>query len=223
MSFQAIENLANAAAAAFNNSLQAQADNLKGFLANRSTELQKLAASLRALLLETLNLRASTVAEYQTRATWYVGADLGAALAWDLEEAFAYGGANIYFRPVNKKAHLSWDDWQKNQRWAEFRKRFSIMLGLPRDEITMENAEPLIQGRPVLVGAGLRLSDFLRFTFAGALVFKEKDPNPLVDDKRLAWSPFVGLSIDWNIAGTFRTMFASVFNLNPPQEDKEDK
>ena len=221
--FQTIQGLAGNAAAAFNDNLQASADNLKDFLANRSAKLQELAAKLRALVLETLNLRASTVADYQTRATWYVGADLGAALAWDLEEAFTYAGANIYFRPVNKKAHLSWDDWRKGQRWTEFRKRFSIMLGVPRDEIDVENSEPLIQSRPGLLGAGLRLSDFLRFTFAGALVFKEKDPNPLVDNERLAWSPFVGLSIDWNIAGTFKTMFASVFNVNPQQEAKEDK
>jgi hypothetical protein len=212
--FQRVNDLTDNAVAAFNADLQVAADLLKRRLDTRSQLIADLAASLQALLLEVVTVRASTVASYETRATWYVGADLGTALAWDLEEAFTYGGANIYFRPVNKKAHLSWDDWRPGQRWTEFRKRFSVMIGLPQDEIEIENTEPLIQDRPVLVAAGIRLTDYLRFTFAGALIFKETDPNPLVDDERLAWSPFVGLSIDWNIAGTFRTMFQNVFPGN---------
>jgi hypothetical protein len=216
--FQQVNDLADGAVAAFNSDLQVAADLLKRRLDNRSQLIADLAASLQALLLEVVTVRASTVASYETRATWYVGADLGTALAWDLEEAFTYGGANIYFRPVNKKAHLSWDDWRPGQRWTEFRKRFSVMIGLPQDEIEIENTEPLVQKRPVLVAAGVRLTDFLRFTFAGALIFKETDPNPLVDDERLAWSPFVGLSIDWNIAGTFRTMFQNVFPGNSQQQ-----
>jgi hypothetical protein len=211
---QQINDLVDDAVDAFDENLETAANVLKGRLDNRAQRVTDLAASLQALLLEVLTVRASTVASYETRATWYVGADLGTALAWDLEEAFTYGGANIYFRPVNKKAHLSWDDWRPGQRWTEFRKRFSVMIGLPQDEIEIENTEPLIQDRPVLLAAGIRLTDFLRFTFAGALIFKEKDPNPLVDDERLAWSPFVGLSIDWNIAGTFRTMFQNVFPGN---------
>jgi hypothetical protein len=212
--FQRVSDLADGAVAAFNEDLEAAAEVLRRRLETRVGKVAALAADLQALLLQVATVRASTVANYETRATWYVGADLGTALAWDLEEAFTYGGANIYFRPVNKKAHLSWDDWRPGQRWTEFRKRFSVMIGLPQDEIEIENTKPLVQKRPVLLAAGLRLTDFLRFTFAGALIFKETDPNPLVDDERLAWSPFVGLSIDWNIAGTFRTMFQNVFPGN---------
>ncbi len=149
------------------------------------------------------------MAKYETRATWYVGADLGSGLAWDIEEAFAYVGANIYFRPVNKKAQLRWADFRQ-QGWTEFRKRFSVTIGLPQQEIDLEDAEPLIRRRPAIAGVGLRLSDFLRFSVA-TLVFKERDPNPLVDNDRLVWSPFVGLSIDWNIAGTFKKAFQGVF------------
>jgi hypothetical protein len=209
--FQRVQDLINHAVTAFDSDLEEVAKSLQDSLSLRARLVAGLSQSLQALLLQVASLRASTVAAYETRATWYVGADLGTALAWDIEEAFTYAGANIYFRPVNKKAHLTLMDWRPGQRLTEFRKRFSVMFGLPQNQIDLKNAEPLVQSRPVLVGAGIRLSDFLRFTFAGALVFKEKDPNPLVDNKRLAWSPFVGLSIDWNIAGTFRTMFRSVF------------
>lgn len=208
--FQKLEDLVDSAFAAFDQDLQNAVRNLTEELAARSLLLDRLEASVNALLLQVAGLRASTVAEYETRATWYMSADLGTALAPDLEEVFTYTGANIYFRPVNKKAHLRWADlWTPGQRWTDFRRRFSVTLGRPQDDIEAKNIEPLIQGKPALVAAGFRVTDYVRLN-VGALVFKEKNPNPLVDTERLVWNWLTGLSIDWNIAGTMKGMFQKI-------------
>ncbi len=191
--------------------IEADAEVLRRQLRARSTELATLTDKLVILFFDVLRVRASTVADYETNAFWYVGADVGAALAWELEEGFTYVGANVYFRPVNKKARLTLDDWRRGHRWAALRQRLSLTVGLPRDDVKGDNFEPLIQEKPAVVGLGWRLNNFLRLTLAGALVFREQDPNPLVDSKRLAWSPIVGLSLDWNIASTMSKAFAGIF------------
>ncbi len=55
----------------------------------------------------------------------------------------------------------------------------------------------------MLVSGGLRISDFFRFSL-GALVFKEPNPDPLVGQNRLAWSPLISFSVDWNVRGFLR-------------------
>lgn len=219
--FHRLSELTAAAGDAFGSfALTERADDLRELLARNSCTradlVTRLVEKLHLLMVDVVTIRARTVAAYETRATWYMSADAGGAVAYDLEEVFTYGGVNVYFRPVNKKAPLRWSDFRRGHRWMEFRKRFSVMFGLPVDDVAQDdpNLDPLVQGKPALVAVGLRVTDYLRVSWGG-LVFEERNPDPLVDEERLAWSPFLSLSLDWNIAGTVQKIFGGVFDRNP--------
>ncbi len=160
---------------------------------------------------DVVRLRATSVADYETRKVWYFSVDLGTGYAWETEDFFTYFGTNIYFRPVNKKAPLSWSDFGVDF-WNEFRKRFALTIGTVQSGFDQEDGrfQPVFSGNAAVVGAGLRLNDSLRFTLGG-LVFKNEDPNPTISTTSLAWTPFVALSIDWNAKETADQMFKNVF------------
>lgn len=145
---------------------------------------------------------ATTWSKFEQRFRWYVSADMGFAHAWDIDESFAYMGVNLYLSPVNKKAPLSGLGVRQ-----PFSRRFAFIIGLPTQNLEDPSRKPLVAGQPVLVGAGIRLNDYLRIT-AGGLVFDEVDPNPLVNDTRgLKATPFASLSLDINVAGIFTSFF----------------
>lgn len=205
-------------------------------LDRRKRRLLEMAEPLAAVIIELILAEGSTTADYEVRANWYLGMDLGVAWAEGIEDLFTYVGTNIYFRPVNKKAPLRWSDFRRGQRMSELMKRVSVTIGLaindlsrncrfgdPNDPadcrlfegVSQENiSQGLIDDKAVVVAGGLRLSDFFRVS-AGALVFKESEANPLLGGSRLAWAPMLSFSIDWNLRGSLRNRvtqqpFASV-------------
>ncbi len=185
-------------------------------LANRTTVLAGVVENFYKEQVDKLRASGTTMANYEVRANWYLALDLGIAWAEDVEDFFTYVGTNIYFRPVNKKAHLRWSDFRKGQFRSELFKRLSVTIGISIDDLSRDNQflppsqETLTQGlignKPLIFAAGLRLSDFMRLS-VGALVFKDQDPNPLIDETKLAWSPLVSISIDWNLSGTLKNRF----------------
>lgn len=193
---QQLSGLVGAAKGAFEVTAS-ELDALRELLDGRATMIQDLVQQLSAHLDEEVPILGTTVADYQTRATWYISADVGLGWAPDIDEVFSYIGTNIYFRPVNKKAPLT--GWGRGQ----FLKRFSVMVGLPYDNLDKEGQRmALIQERPLILGAGVRLNDHFRFA-VGALVFKEEDPDPLVSSSDLAASPFLSFSVDWDVRSLF--------------------
>jgi hypothetical protein len=188
-------------------------DDLSGRLSRRQELLTELVSALRKEVVVTHLVEGTTNAAFDVRVNWYMGMDLGAAWSRDIEDIFTYVGANIYFRPVNKKAPLRWSDFRKGQAASELMKRLSITLGVTVNELVRDGqfqglsqdklTQGLIADRPMVVAAGFRLSDFFRLS-AGALVFKDRNPDPLVDERRLAWSPLVSLSIDWDVRNSLR-------------------
>jgi hypothetical protein len=191
--------------------LDAAVDNLgllQGTLADRS---DRILAWVEQILVEekkSLVVGASTIAKYDTRAIWYMSADLGAGLSPDTEDLFTYVGWNIYFRPVNKKAHLSWAGRPFGLR-EEFMRRFSVTLGIVQDGFEQEG--PLYQGvigsNAAVVGAGFRINDSLRFSIGG-LVFENEDRDPLISSTTLNWAPYAAISFDWNATATIAGLFA---------------
>lgn len=182
--------------------------NVQTVLAERTAQIQQVVTDLRVEVEEVLPLVGSTLAGYELRASWYVSADVGLGVARDIDEVFPYMGANVYFTPVNKKAHLGPLFSSLKKDW---RKRFALMIGLPQNTIQVPGRlVPVFQDRPLVLGAGLRLNDLLRLT-AGGLVFKKENPDPLItstDGLTATW--FVSLSIDWDVRSSFVPIFKSL-------------
>jgi hypothetical protein len=174
---------------------------LQKLLENRSA---LIAEWVRQVLVEeqaSLVVGGTTVADYDTRAIWYMSADLGSGIS-ELEDFFTYVGWNIYFRPVNKKAHLSW----KARPFGigeEIMRRLSFTLGVVQTGFDDKDGqfEGVIGGNPAVMGVGFRINDSLRFSLGG-LVFDSLNPDPLIDSSELSWSPYAAISLDWNIGGS---------------------
>lgn len=180
-----------------------QIEDLQGSMAAASSAAQLAARSLSAGLAQDWSIVATTRDTFKNRFGWYVTAETGFAHAWELDDSFVYGGANLYFAPLNKKAPLS--GW----RWHQ---RVHATLGLP--ENTIDSTDPVREGivldRAMLLGLGVRLTDYLTLT-TGAVVFDEKDPDPLIDDTRgLKASPFVSLALDIDVVPAFSNIFSSI-------------
>ena len=58
----------------------------------------------------------------------------------------------------------------------------------------------------LLLGGGLRVTPSMRLG-GGVLVFRETDPNPLIDQKSVAVTPYVSFTADVDVAQIFRAIF----------------
>jgi hypothetical protein len=180
---------------------------LQEALQDRGDLIQSFIAALRPEVEEVLAVGGSTLAGYQLRSSWYVSADVGLGTAPEIDEVFGYMGANVYFQPVNKKAHLG----PLFGPQKDFLKRFALMIGLPQETMSEPGSLlPVFQDRPLILGAGLRLNDLLRLTLGG-LIFKKEDPDPLVtssDGLTATW--FLSFSIDWDVRSNFAPVFKNL-------------
>ena len=181
---------------------------LKKILEDRSTAIEAWVEQVLVEEQKNLVVGANTIAKYDTRAVWYMSADLGAGLSPDTEDLFTYIGWNIYLRPVNKKSHLSWAG-RPFGLGQEFMRRFSFTLGVVREDIKADDArfKGVIGGKAGVLGAGFRINDSLRLS-VGGLVFETVNPDPLIGTTTLNWSPYVALSFDWNATATIAGLFA---------------
>jgi hypothetical protein len=198
-----------------------QARNLLGSLerslGERTQAISTMAAHFRALSEQVTPFRGSTTSNWETRAGQHISVDVGLAWSEPIDSTFFYVGTNIYTGPVNKKAPLSWSD-------QSFRKRFAFLFAIPLNPFEQDqtvnqfaNAPQTLEGvigkRPLLTGAGWRLTDFIRLT-GGTVLFKVKSANPLLDIKpttHVTW--FVSMSVDWDLKGMF---FSGVATGNTP-------
>lgn len=138
----------------------------------------------------------------------YVSLDAGIAYPWRLENMVFYAGTNIYFRPINKEAPLRYK--------GSFLHRFALTIGVTTT--VSDDSRRAIDLRPtptneetsnsLLLGAGLRVTPSIRIG-AGALVFKESDPNPLIDQTSVTATPYVAVAADINVAAILRSFFPS--------------
>ena len=167
-------------------------------------------AILARLLADGHDVAATTWDGFQARAQWYVTADVGIAHAWKIDETFDYTGANVYLAPVNKKAPLQGFGLQ--QTWT---RRLAFLVGLPNGTVEIPGTKPLFGDKPLVLGAGWRATDYIRFAL-GAVVFEEEEPDPLVDATRgEAVSPFASVSVDLDVVGIVK----GLFNGNVPGGD----
>ena len=161
------------------------------------TLLELESKALDAVVHETL-----TTDPASTNANIYVGLDLGLFYAPDLSRAAAYFGANIYFRPMNKRASL--------RQCGGVGRRLSVTVGVSFTDLKIDEGEtsiePLLGSRSnLMLGVGYRLAQSLRIG-GGLLLFLKNDPNPLVTDRSLATTPYVAFSFDVDLVGALRSL-----------------
>lgn len=78
-----------------------------------------------------------------------------------------------------------------------------MTLGLTLQDVQRSGAfSGVIGDRAIVTAAGYRVLDSVKLV-GGALVIKEQDANPLIDKTRLAVTPFVAISLDWDVRSTF--------------------
>ena len=169
---------------------------LQRVLIERSAALDDLSTFLRREAESNVPLVATSTGGFTTRAKNHISMDFGVLYVDAIDKTLSYTGANFYLRPVNRDVPL--------RQVGGFLRRFSFLLGVSVSSIQEKQGDrvvldDLFNARAFVLGAGLRISDAVRFN-AGALLFQANDPNPLVDDLTTKARAFFALSFDWNIA-----------------------
>ena len=165
-------------------------------LAAREWALSEMVSALEAQALDAV-VRQSTVTEVvSSHGNIYVGLDLGAVYPPELERAAFYLGANVYFRPINKKAPL-----RLKGTWKH---RLALTFGITFTNLKLEDEtryENLLGDRSnLMLGLGYRLTGSIRIG-GGMMFFLKNDPNPLVTDRSLGMTPYVAVSFDVDLIG----------------------
>ncbi len=186
--------------------LAGQADNLARNLAASEKAVADLAAGLELALQSVFVADGSTTGNFDTMANVYISADAGLLWGPEIDEVVPYVGTNIYTTPVNKDAPLR----TLGTFRQTFRKRFAFTVGLTASSIadnggTASGAtrDDLFGNQSLLLGAGLRITDMVRVG-VGGLIFKQKDPNPLIDDETTGRTYYLTFSFDLDVASAFK-------------------
>ena len=191
-------------------SLRGDAASAASAFTHRTAELNELAARIRVeAARDAVLIAATTQGDYRTRQNWYLSTDLGLALTPEIDEVLRFAAMNVYLRPVNRQADFRDAD--------SFGRRFAFTIGLtegglsddPSTEVEEgsqtvgdgRTREDLFGSNSLLVGAGYRITPDIRLGL-GAVVFKKKDPNPLIETESLTFTPYFSLSFDWDINNT---------------------
>jgi hypothetical protein len=128
--------------------------------------------------------------EGATSRSIYVGADIGVLYAGDIRTGAVYVGSNIYFRPVTKDAPP-----------GGISRRLAMTVGVTLSSIADEDNRTrsnLFWTQSLVLGGGYRLTSSVRCG-AGALIFLESDPNPLISEKSIASTWYVSFSFDFDV------------------------
>jgi hypothetical protein len=152
----------------------------------------------------TVTIGSSVLGADLTRSV-YVSLDAGIAYPWRLENMVFYAGTNIYLRPINKAAPLRYK--------GTFLHRFALTIGITTTvedksrraldlRATPDNEET---SNSLLLGAGFRVTPSIRVG-GGVLVFKESDPNPLIEQTSVSTTPYISFAADVDVARLFKSL-----------------
>ncbi len=170
-------------------------DRLTTLLNNRTTAVAALAAAYRTQTEGIAVIAGSSTGNFQTQSRNYISADTGIVCTPELSECNTYAGTNIYFRPINKDAPLN----QFGGFFQTLSRRLSATLGLTVQGVGDDKTrDDLFNNQSLLLGLGARMTTSVRLT-AGGLLFKKRDPNPLVTDEKLTTTYFLSVSFDIDV------------------------
>jgi hypothetical protein len=188
--------------------LSGLAQDLQTSLVERSAALDSLADKVRIEAAAVEVVDGSTTGNFATAQNNYISADAGLVFAPELDTGVSYLGMNFYFRPVNKNADLS--------QFGSFSRRFALTLGLTVQSLAdggsgvAQTRDNLFGNQSLILGGGLRVTNSLRLG-TGAVVFKKRDPNPLVGKYSLTTTYYFTLSFDLNVARAFQGGLGRLF------------
>ena len=176
----------------------AQLDKTDRALAARPKAIATMVSDAGAEVQDTVPILSTSTGDFTTRHGFYVTMDVGVAAGLDIKQAFTYAGMNVYTRPINKDAPLRLRD--------SWRRRTSFTFGVTLQDVKQDNAfSGVLADRAFVAGVGIRILDSVKLT-GGGLVVKERDRNPLVSRTRLALTPFVAFSIDWDVRSSLKSL-----------------
>ena len=152
----------------------------------------------------TVTIGSSVLGADLTRSV-YVSLDAGIAYPWRLENMVFYAGTNIYLRPINKAAPLRYK--------GTFLHRFALTIGITTTVEDKSRRAQDLRATPdneetsnsLLLGAGFRVTPSIRVG-GGVLVFKESDPNPLIEQTSVSTTPYVSFAADVDVARLFKSL-----------------
>lgn len=164
-----------------------------------------------------ISMPVSGLADFKTRASWYIVPDLGFALSFanNLQTGLhPYYGVNFNLGPVNRDAHYSilkigYNNLPDHRMLL---RSFSVVLGVTTNKVSIP--EERISGyfdnnTSPLAGMGIRINNFVRIT-GGVVFMRQAEINPLLTNTNTIAQPFVAFSIDAElrtIAGKFIETF----------------
>jgi hypothetical protein len=191
--------------------LAGQAKTVSGSLTARAKALDDLTATVQLATTAFQLASSTTVGNFQTSQANYISADGGLMMAPEIDELVPYIGTNIYLRPVNKDAPLR----SLGTFGQTFSRRFAITLGLTTSSVAETEGnvtlrDNLFGSQSLVLGAGLRITDMIRIG-TGALVFREDDPSPLINELSVSATYYFSVSFDLDVASTFRGGFGRIF------------
>ena len=126
----------------------------------------------------------------------YLSQDIAFSHAPYTDIVFFYTGVNLYRRPINRQ--VGFEDFKG---WDHLWKRTSLLLGLSVNTLSAGNFESYFGAGSPVIGVGYSVTKITKIN-AGAMIFKQDHPNPLLDKKRPKVRFFVAISIDHNIKST---------------------
>jgi hypothetical protein len=115
-----------------------------------------------------------------------------------------YFGLNIHFRGINKEQRLG-EIMDKS-----FRHRFSIAIGVTIGKIEAQGYTDLFNGISPMTGLNMRVSRQIRFGL-GTLWLRENEANPIIDESRVQFAPYVSMSLDFGLFEQAGKLVGNVF------------
>lgn len=158
------------------------------------------------------SIRATSVNfSFDTRTTLTLTPDFGYVYYGFSEKFYGlapYIGAQIEFRYFDK--NIPFNLIHKKSIWH----RLSFTTGITLTSLKKDKQrEDFFSNKSLITGIGLRLSSAVRIT-TGVVLFNRLDPNPILDNKRLSATPFIGLSVDLKLKSLMGDASA-IFGLSP--------
>lgn len=148
----------------------------------------------------------TSIYDFDTRNAYSFTADFGLAYyGEDLNNQFSpYLGFHVNFRYVDR--NIRWRDYPNKTLLHHLSFHVgTTLVSLKKDGRT----DNFFNKAALLTGIGYRLGHVIRLT-GGSMWFQRENPNPLVDDKKLAATPYVGVSFDLSVQ-TFMQGFNTFF------------
>jgi hypothetical protein len=166
---------------------------LREHLRERSRLIELVTSAATAEAQRSVSLAGSSVLTFESRAGSMVSADMGLAAVYGIG-AVPYFGVNFYFEPVNKAIPLRFHGTAGD--------RLSFTIGITAQSISKSgDREDLFGSYGLLLGAGFRFADPLRLS-VGGVALREVPSNPLDTRRPLRFTPYISLSLDWDVRGT---------------------